>query len=168
MKAGLQTKDSLTLRDGRKSYIICLIKKPLITKLFGIALGAVFIGSIIWSIIFETIIPLIRANAINELILNIVGIPVILVGTIVFVRGGWKFVRDVYSIMDSQEINFNAEIIRAKTDTQAVKEARHQNRKLFWQSWKPGLKQLAWGFFLIALGGMGINLLKILGQEQIF
>ncbi|MDK1081232.1 MAG: hypothetical protein QGD88_07100 [Anaerolineae bacterium] len=139
-----------------------------ITKLFWITFGVLFIGSIIWSIIFETIMPLIRANAIDELILNIVGIPVILAGTIIFIRGGWIFFRDVYSLMGTEEIQVNIDIIRAKSDPQTIKQARRKNIILLWQSWKPGLKQLAWGFFLIAVGGMGINLLKILGQDQIF
>lgn len=142
------------------------MKENWINKLLWISLGVLFIGSIIWSIIFETILPLIRANAISELVLNIVGIPVILIGMIIFVRGGWIFVRDVISIMDIEEIKVNTEIIRTKSDPQAVKQARRQNLILFWQSWKPGLKQLALGYILIAIGGMGINLLKIFGLDQ--
>lgn len=71
--------------------------------------------------------PLIRANAIDELILNIVGIPVILAGTIIFIRGGWIFFRDVYSLMDTEEIQVNIDIIRAKSDPQNIKQARCKN-----------------------------------------
>lgn len=138
------------------------------SKIFGIILLVLFIGSIIWSIIFETILPLIRANAINELILNIVGVPVILIGTWNFVRGGILFAKNTFSIMDTKEVNNNIDIIRAKTNLETTRLAQRQNLNLLWQAWKPGLKLLVWSTFLIAIGSVGINLLKILNQDQIF
>lgn len=138
------------------------------SKIIPILLITLFIGSIIWSIIFETILPLVRAGAIAELVLNIVGIPVILIGTWIFVRGGYIFIKETFAAMSTEEINDNVEIIRAKSNQEASRQARRQNLNMLWQAWKPGLKLLAWGGFLIAIGGMGINLLKILGQDQIF
>lgn len=129
-----------------------------IWKYVGIALLIAFVGSILWSMWVDTLRPLIQAGDPLAVLYNLIGLPLILIGTGIFVYGGYVFVRDTFSSYQDQSLLQNAAVIRAKPSRQAVRAARWQTLRHFWRTWKPGLARLALGFILIALGGFLINL----------
>ncbi len=117
--------------------------------------AAVFVGSILWSMWAETLLPLIRAGDTRAVWLHVVGLPLILLGTAVFVYGGIVFVRDTLGAFGSDVLQANVQAIRAK---QASGAMRWQNAKILFRAWGPGLRWLGLGFLLIAAGGFLINL----------
>jgi hypothetical protein len=119
------------------------------------AAAAVFVGSILWWMWAETLLPLIRAGDTRGVWLHVGGLPIILLGTAVFVYGGAIFVRDTFSAFGNEALQKNVQAIRTKQSTVAM---RWQNAKILFRAWVPGLRWLGLGFLLIALGGFLINL----------
>jgi hypothetical protein len=118
------------------------------------AAAAVFVGSILWSMWAETLLPLIRAGDTRAVWLHVVGLPIILGGTAVIVYGGYIFVRDTFRAFSDETLQKNILAIRAK---QASGAMRWQNAKILFRAWVPGLRWLSLGFLLIAAGGFLIN-----------
>jgi uncharacterized membrane protein YcjF (UPF0283 family) len=122
------------------------------------ALGLLFVGSIIWSIIFETLLPLWREGDRVGLAYNLIGIPIILTGTAVIVYGGFRFLRDMFAVSQNERLQANAALLHDKTaDPAAVRQARWDNFKLLLPAWKIGFLWIVGGFLLIAVGGFLIN-----------
>ena len=118
--------------------------------------GILLVGSVFWSIIYETLLPLWRAGQTGELVANLIGIPIILLGTAVIVYGGFRSVKGVLSMMNDPQVVANVVIIKeGKSDN--LRTARWQNIRLWWQSLWPGLLIMLGGFGLIAIGGFLIN-----------
>jgi hypothetical protein len=57
------------------------------------ALGAGFAAFFLWSVLFETILPLIERGDKAGLARNLLGIPLVLGGTAGFVWGAWRLLR---------------------------------------------------------------------------
>ena len=119
------------------------------------AAAAVFIGSILWSMWAETLLPLIRAGDTWGVWLHVVGLPLILLGTAVFVYGGLVFVRGTLGAFGNETLQKNVQAIRAK---RATGQMRWQNAQILFRAWVPSLRWLGLGFLLIAAGGYLINL----------
>lgn len=132
-----------------------------LAKFVGILLIVVFIGSMVWSVIFETLLPMWRAEQILEMRLNIFGIPFIFSGAGVFIYGGLIFVRGTLNALWSDEmIAERAKISAAPRDSNT---ARWQTLWLLFNGWKRGLLWLGVGFGLIVIGSVLINAIKIFG-----
>lgn len=127
-------------------------------KWVGIALAVLFAGSILWSIIFETLLPLWRAGDWWSIAYHLVGIPLILAGTGCIVYGGYLFLRDTFSAMAGDSVAANVALIRDDPSNEAVSRARRENFLALLRAWRPGAAWMAAGFGLIALGGFLINL----------
>lgn len=124
-----------------------------------IALLIIFVGSIIWSFIYETLMPLMAQGDPGAVVRNLIGFPIILAGTALFAYGGFVFVRDTFSAMANPQLRQNVEQINDKSAApDAVKQARWQNFRYLVASWKAGALRMALGFGLIAIGGWLINL----------
>ena len=122
-------------------------------------LGLLFVGSIIWSIVFETLLPLWREGDRVGLTYNLIGIPIILAGTAVIVYGGLRFLRDMFAVSQNERLQANAALLQDKTaDPTAVHQARWENFKLLLQAWRAGFLWIVGGFLLIAMGGFLINI----------
>jgi hypothetical protein len=121
----------------------------------GIGAAVAFIGSIFWSIWFETLLPLIRAGDTAGMIANLVGIPIILAGTGLICYGGFVFVRDTFAIWSGLAV-LPEETVRA-TQALTIAEKRRHHRALLWKAWQRPLLWIALGFGMIALGGFIIN-----------
>jgi hypothetical protein len=117
--------------------------------------AAVFVGFILWSMWAETLLPLIRAGDTRSVWLHLVGMPIILLGTAVFVYGGYVFVRGTLGTFGDETLQKNVQAIRVK---QASGQMRWQNVRILFRAWTPGLRWLGLGFLLIAIGGFLINL----------
>lgn len=101
-----------------------------------------FLGSIFWSILHETLLPLARAERWAALVVNLIGIPLVLAGCAAFVWGGWRFV-----------------ISTAEALTHSEQPANHkQARGALFKAWVRPLLWLLGGFGLMALGGLISNL----------
>lgn len=129
-----------------------------VAKWVGIGIAVLFVGSILWSIIFETMLPLWRAGEWLSIVYHLVGIPIILAGTGCFVYGGFVFVRDTFGAMGDESMIENRALIHRKPSKEAVRHAQRENLKALLRAWWPGTKWLAAGFGLIAVGGFLINL----------
>jgi hypothetical protein len=125
---------------------------------------AVFVGLVLWSVVSETLVPLYRAGKTTELVLNLAGIPVALLGTAVFAYGGYVFVRDTFGVWGSPEMVENTKLL--KSDPRRKSEAARRNRGILFRAWKPGLIRMGTGFLLIAIASVIINWLKITGRGQ--
>jgi hypothetical protein len=123
-----------------------------------IVIGAAFVGSILWSIVFETLLPLVREGNWLGLANNVVGIPIILLGTAVIVYAGFVFVRDTFSSLAGETLKQNVATIKGKPSPEEVRAARRENMLILFRAWKSGLRWFALGFLLIAIGGFLINL----------
>ncbi|HSM56264.1 MAG TPA: hypothetical protein VK879_08930 [Candidatus Sulfomarinibacteraceae bacterium] len=123
-----------------------------------VGLAALFVGSILWSIVFETMLPLWRAGDWWSIVYHLVGIPLILAGTVCIVYGGFVFVRDTFSAMSGDAIRANVAIINEKSSKADVSRARRENFLALLRAWRPGATWMVAGFILIALGGFLINL----------
>lgn len=128
-----------------------------IWKVIGILVLAAFVGSILWSMWVDTLLPLIREGDSRAVAFNLVGLPLILVGVGIFVYGGFVFVRDTFGSFGDEKLLQNVAVIRTKPSRKEVAAARWQNMGMLWQAWKPGLAWLALGFLIIAAGGFLIN-----------
>lgn len=109
-----------------------------------IVLIGLFVMSILGSIVFETLLPLYRAGDLRRLALNLLGIPIVLAGTGVFVVGGVVFVRDTFRVW--------------ATLPPAGPQTRGSNAVALLRAWRSGTLILLGGFALIAVGGFIINL----------
>jgi hypothetical protein len=132
--------------------------RPRMWILIGVA--AVFVGSIFWSIISETLLPLYRAGDTPGLLYNLVGIPVVLTGTSLIVWGGFVFLRGMFSAFSDETLQQNLEVVRGQVqkDAVAVSQARRENFLILARAMRPGVSWMLGGFLLIALGGFLINL----------
>lgn len=131
---------------------------PNLGRLALILLGTLFVGSIIWSFLYETLLPLWTAGDVGAIVRNLIGFPIILAGTATFAYGGFGFVRDTFSAMADPQLKENTAAIKDDAAPQdSVRRARWANARLLFRAWKPGALRIAAGFALIALGGWLIN-----------
>jgi hypothetical protein len=124
-----------------------------------IVLAVLFVGSVLWSFIAETLLPYLAEGNSGAVLRNLVGFPIILLGTAIFVYGGYIFVRDTFGAMQSPQLRANVVQIReGGTSRDAISRARRENFWMLLRSWKAGTLRMVLGFALIALGGWLINL----------
>lgn len=60
--------------------------------------GAAFAAFMLWSVLFETMLPLIQAERWPELALNLAGVPLVFGGTGLLVWSAWLLLRDAFSL----------------------------------------------------------------------
>lgn len=123
-----------------------------------IAAGTLFVGSILWSLWFDTLLPLWQAGDTRAVAFHAVGVPVIFIGLGVFVHGGWVFVRDTLRSFGDEEFAARVEAVQEAGLGTDLARARWRNFKHLLRAWWPGALRMAFGFALIALGGYLINL----------
>lgn len=123
-----------------------------------IGAGALFVGSVVWSALVETLLPLAAAGNMRDFFLNLVGITVAFIGTAVFVYGGVRVVRDTFHTMGDPQVMANVIVVREKPSRADVARARRENTAALWRGWKPGLLWMLGGFAILALGSVFINL----------
>jgi len=80
------------------------------------SIGILFIGSIFWSIIAETLLPLLRAGDTRGFFLNLFGIPLTLLGTGAIVYGGYRFVVSTLGTFVSPEMQANIDVQPTKCE----------------------------------------------------
>ena len=136
---------------------------PIFQYLAFLGLG-VLLFIILKSAILETLVPLYRNGEYEEFAYNLIGIPILLIGTGIFAYGGWLFYNDTSSIMRNDILLNNVETIRDKSALKEDrKKARIQNTKALLWTWRRGSVRLLIGALIIICGGIIINLKKILG-----
>lgn len=105
----------------------------------------VFFGSIIWSMGYETLLPLLRNEQWLAFLANLLGLPIILAGTAIMLWGFWVFLRDVGG-------GGNGQTLQPPT-RQMSREQRKATQQEALARMKPGLFRLVGGMLLIAIGG---------------
>jgi hypothetical protein len=120
-----------------------------VAVLFGIA----FLGSI-W---FETLRPLIQAGDRSGLLFNLVGLPIIVAGLVVFVYGGYRCLRDMFDLAENETFQQHATIIRERPSVQAVRASQRIHLRLWAGALGRGMLWMLLGFVCFAIGGYIIN-----------
>ena len=135
-------------------------KPPLIDRIWkwlGWVSLVFFIASILISIWAETLIPIMRAGDTRALVFNIIGLPVILIGTGAVIYGGYIFIRSTLKLGTLEAYHQNIEIINTYPSPEEAQLARRKNIRLLLLAWKPGTRWILFGFLLIAIGSYLIN-----------
>lgn len=139
-------------------------RKTLLIKVIVFAGFGVLLAIILWSVVTETLLPLYNSKQYDELAYNAAGIPIILLGTGIFVYGGWIFYRDSRELFENPKLTSNADLIRGRNaPKEKIKTARKENTRMLFSAWKKGFIWLLIGALVIAAGGITINLKKIIG-----
>lgn len=139
-------------------------RKTLLIKVIVFAGFGVLLAIILWSAVTETLLPLYNSKLYDELIYNVIGIPVILLGTGIFIYGGWIFYRDSRELFENPKLTSNAVLIRDRNaPKEKIKTARKENTRMLFSAWRKGFIWLLTGALVIAAGGITINLKKITG-----
>ncbi len=125
-----------------------------------IGVGVLLLGSIIWSMIFETLLPLVRDERWLDMWLHIIAMPLVLVATGVIGWGGLVFVRDTFRAMGDAELVANVEDIQAGKGTM---DQRWANARFLFRSWRRGTLIMVLGFVLMAIAGFLANAVRVLG-----
>ncbi|MEX1143200.1 MAG: hypothetical protein WEC16_00020 [Anaerolineales bacterium] len=120
-------------------------------------LAAVFGGSILWSIFFETLQPLLRAGRITEFWLNVIGIPMLFAGGGLLVWGGWDLVSGIFAIQADPESK--RAMIQASEDAEkrGAVIAGNPNLQALVRSVGPGARRFLSGLILIVIGSLLSN-----------
>lgn len=126
----------------------------------GIIAAVMFVGSIIWSMIFETLIPLAERGETLDMWLHILAFPLAFLGLGVLIWGAVLFLRDTFSAMENDELQANLMDIQAK---RANMDQRVRNALLLLRAWRRGTLVMLLGFGILALAGFTANAARILG-----
>jgi len=138
-------------------------KNSKIGKYIIYAVAVIFFGVMVYSAVTETLIPLRNEGKKDEFFHNLIGIPVIFAGTGIFVYGGYRIVRGTFSVLSDEKLISNTSKIRTKEISKEIKSAaRKENFRMLIKAWKQGAKWLGLGALLITIGGITINLSKII------
>lgn len=129
-------------------------------------IAIVFALSIPASFVMETALPLWQAGRTLEFILNLVGFPIIFVGTGVFVWSAFLFLRAYFAILP--DILTAGAAVRDATSPSERAALRRANLAMLWREFRTPSLWFAAGAGLILLGGLTINAAKILGYDTLF
>ncbi|MFQ5410287.1 MAG: hypothetical protein ACE5FI_17900 [Anaerolineales bacterium] len=123
-------------------------------KIILTGVAVLFLGSIAWSIVVETLLPLARSGDWRALVFNLIGIPLILLATAMIVYGGLLVVRHMFMFMSDAQTQADIARLRTREDAQG---ARCRNLRRWFRALGPGLIWMALGFGVMAAGGYLIN-----------
>lgn len=115
-----------------------------------VALGIIAITLVsTWS---YTLPHLIESGDTRDLILHLVGMPILLIGLGTLLYGGFVFGRDTTSLFHSERYQKWDRILKEKPNHWTVLQARVENLRLLWQNWQNGLAWVAAGLSLFVIG----------------
>ncbi len=120
-------------------------------------IASLFVGAILWSIGFESLLPLWLAGDMEMLARNLIGIPIIFIGLGLFIWGALRFIPATYTAMSAPELRERVKLIRSSAPKEIISQARKENFIALIRAWKPALLYMLAGFTLIAFGGWLIN-----------
>ncbi|MFO7540474.1 MAG: hypothetical protein R6X32_20735 [Chloroflexota bacterium] len=120
--------------------------------------GLLFAGAFLWSVWFETLLPLMQAGDTPGLLFHLVGIPIILVGLAIFVYGGFRTLRNIFDLVADETFVTYAAVIQERPSPAEVRAAQKVHLRLWAGALGRGLAIMLLGFALIGLGGYIINL----------
>jgi hypothetical protein len=121
-------------------------------------LGLLFAGAFFWSLWSETLRPLLQAGDTAGLLFHLAGVPLILMGLVVFVYGGFRTLRNIFDLVADETFVQQAAIIQARPSSAEVRAAQKVHLRLWAGALGRGLAIMLLGFTLIGLGGYIINL----------
>ena len=127
-------------------------------RAIGLLIVIAFSSAVLWSIWSETMLPLIQRGDMRGLTLNMIGIPLILLGVSLLAYGGIKFVNQTAIAMGDEEFHARAAFVRSDPRPKARWEVWKLNLRQLVRLWWPALILMALAFALIGAGGMLINM----------
>lgn len=120
--------------------------------------GLLFATAFFWSVWSETMRPMIRAGNTAGVVYHLVGIPIILVGLGLFVYGGFRFLRNIFDLLQDETFLEHAAVIKEGASSTAVRQAQKAHLRLWARAVARGSGWMLLGFSILGVGGYIINL----------
>jgi hypothetical protein len=127
-------------------------------RVIGLLIAIVITSAILWSIWSETLLPLLREGDMRGLWLNLIGIPMILLGVAMLVYGGIKFVDRTAIAIKDKTFHERADFVRTDPRPEARWEVWKLNLRQLGRLWWPPLLLFALALGLIIIGGILTNM----------
>ncbi|HRN51264.1 MAG TPA: hypothetical protein PLC52_09715 [Anaerolineales bacterium] len=112
----------------------------------------VFVGGIMLSIFYETLLPLLRAEQWAALVSNLIGIPIILCATGVLFWGGWRFLQETARLQTKPEWLRMQQLRQTRSSSAERRALQSTILRMMLAAWKPGALWLLSGTLLFILG----------------
>ncbi len=120
------------------------------TLLILIAIGLV--SSVILSVFFETLLPLLRTEQWAAFVSNLIGIPIILCATGVLFWGGWRFLQETARLQTKPEWLRMQQLRQTRSSSAERRALQGTILRMMLAAWKPGVLWLLSGTLLFILG----------------
>jgi len=127
-------------------------------RVIGLLIAIAISSAILWSVCSETLLPLLRKDDMRGLWLNLIGIPMILLGVALLVYGGIKFVDRTAIAMKDKTFHERADFVRTDPRPEARWDVWKLNLRQLGKLWWPPLLLLALALCLIIIGGILTNM----------
>jgi len=132
--------------------------KTRLLRVIGLIAAITITSAVLWSIWSETLLPLFREGDMRALWLNMIGIPLILLGVALLLYGGIKFVDRTAIAMKDKTFHERAAFVRTDPRPEARWEVWKLNLRQLGRLWWPPLLLLALALGLIIIGGILTNM----------
>jgi len=132
--------------------------KTRLLQVIGLIAAITITSAVLWSIWSETLLPLFREGDMRALWLNMIGIPLILLGVALLLYGGIKFVDRTAIAMKDKTFHERAAFVRTDPRPEARWEVWKLNLRQLGRLWWPPLLLLALALGLIIIGGILTNM----------
>lgn len=135
-------------------------------RIIGLLAATIFVGSVIWSLWYETLLPFIKQENYLAVGFELVGFSIAWFGVEFMAYGGFIVIRNTWCLfIEDTTFQANVEIVQhrrrplpQKVPPEIVRQARMENLRLLWRAWRPGLSWMALGWIVVALSGFFIAL----------
>lgn len=121
--------------------------------LFG-GIGVVFAAAFFWSLWSETLYPLIKQGDTAGLMAHLLGLPLLFLGLGLFVYGGFRIVRDMFTMMGDPEVRTRQQVIEGGNAAADIHQARWRNFTHWLRALSRGGVWMLGGFLLMWIGGV--------------
>jgi hypothetical protein len=141
-------------------------RSTFILRIIGLLAIIIFVGSVIWSLWFDTLLPFIKQKNYLAVGLELVGFSVAWLGVGFMGYSTLIIVRNTIRLFSENGVfHSNLEIVQRKhwhlseqVPSKLTWQARKENFIMLWNAWKPGLAWMALGWMAIAVAGFFMRL----------
>ncbi len=141
-------------------------RSTFILRIIGLLAIIIFMGSVIWSLWFDTLLPFIKQKNYIAVGLELVGFSVAWLGVGFAGYSTLIIIRNTIRLFSEKGVfQSNLEIVQRKhwhlseqVPSKLIWQARKENFIMLWNAWKPGLAWMALGWMAIAIGGFFMRL----------
>ncbi len=134
--------------------------RPIILRFIILLAVLSCVGSVLWSLWFETLLLHLGQGKHLFAILELGGFFVCVLGVGCMAYSASIIVRNTNLLFANPRYQTNMQIVRHRKQypSESVREARKDNLRLLWSAWCPGFPWMALGWLIFAIGGWLIRL----------